>query len=293
MFRAVAQYGGFSHASQAIHKSQSSIHHAVQKLEETLNLKLFEVNGRKMNVTETGKLMLQRANYLLDEAARIEAVAQSIYEGTENQLRIAVDEICPLDMITTVLGTISAQYPMLTVELTQSTLSGSNELLDNTSVDIAISPYPTRTGFCEELCTIDFVAVAHPTHALHGMGRMIELEDLRSHRQIVVRDSSTINRQDDGWLLGDPRWTVSQLNASVNMISKGFGFAWLPLCMILREINAGILKPLPLQHSRRRSGQLYLIYDDADRLGPAAKAFLGELRHQCLELPTLESVLPN
>ena len=47
MFVAVVKYGGFNQASVVIHKSQSSIHHAVQKLEESLDIKLLEVIGRK------------------------------------------------------------------------------------------------------------------------------------------------------------------------------------------------------------------------------------------------------
>ena len=76
--------------------------------------------------------MLKRANYLLDEAAKIEAVAQSINEGIENQLRIAVDEVFPQDIICQLLDSTSTQYPLLTIELMESVLMGSNELLENT-----------------------------------------------------------------------------------------------------------------------------------------------------------------
>src|SRR5690554_7618035 len=70
MFRAVVQYGGFNQASQGIHKSQSSIHNAVGKIESSLNVKLFEIEGRRTILTEAGELMLKRANFLLDEADR-------------------------------------------------------------------------------------------------------------------------------------------------------------------------------------------------------------------------------
>jgi len=43
----------------------------------------------------------------------------------------------------------------------------------------------------------------------------------------------------------------------------------------------GQLKPLPLPHNGKRSMQLHLIFKDGDSLGPAARAFLGELRYQC------------
>ena len=40
MFRAVVDHGGFNQAAQKIHKSQSSIHNAVSKIEASLNVKL-------------------------------------------------------------------------------------------------------------------------------------------------------------------------------------------------------------------------------------------------------------
>jgi DNA-binding transcriptional LysR family regulator len=47
MFHAVVEFGGFNQASQGVHKSQSSIHNAVSKIEDSLGVKLFKIEGRK------------------------------------------------------------------------------------------------------------------------------------------------------------------------------------------------------------------------------------------------------
>lgn len=284
MFQAVVKYGGFNQAAAGVHKSQSSIHHAVQKLEASLGLKLLEINGRKAQLTQAGELMLRRADYLLDEAAKIEAVANSLGQGTESQLRIAVDEIFPQHLLYNVLDAVSAQFPLLRIELMESILSGANELLQNTKVDIAISPYPLQDGFSEELCQIDFVAVAHPQHALHQLQRQLTKEDLKSCRQIVVRDSSTEQGQDSGWLGAEQRWTVSHMRTSIDMISQGLGFAWLPTSSIQPQLHSGELKPLQLGSGSNRTATLYLVFNDGDRLGPAARTFIGELRYQSMQL---------
>ena len=78
MFHAVVEFGGFNQASQGVHKSQSSIHNAVSKIEESLGVKLFLIEGRKTVLTEAGELMLRRANYLLEEAKKIEAVGLTL-----------------------------------------------------------------------------------------------------------------------------------------------------------------------------------------------------------------------
>ena len=284
MFKAVVDHGGFNQASHYIHKSQSSIHHAVQKLEESLGVKLLQTVGRRAQLTEAGEMMLRRGTYLLEEASKVEAVANSLQQGTESQLRIAVDEIFPQSLLYKVLDKTSEQFPLLRIELMESVLNGPNELLENTDVDIAISAFPLKDGFSEELCQISFTPVANPNHELHHLDKELTLEDLKSHRQIVVRDSASNRNIDYGWLGANQRWTVSHIRTSIDMISKGFGFAWLPECSIRNELEAGTLKPLPMAHYRKCNAQLHLVFTDADRLGPAARAFIGELRYQLMQI---------
>ncbi len=282
MFQAVVTYGGFNQAAQGIYKSQSSIHNAVQKIETTLGVALFKVEGRKTLMTQAGELMLHRANYLLDEAAKIEAIGQILGEGVESQLKIAVDEVFPQDILFKTLSATSDQYPMLRIELMESVLTGASELLTNTQADIAISPYSVKNSFNEELYDIDFVAVAHPSHPLHNTDNILSLEDLKSHRQIVVRDSAISAKQDAGWLSANQRWTVTHMQTSIDMIANGLGFAWLPKSTISSQLEDGTLKPLRLNKNAKRSCTLYLIFKDSAQLGPAANAFIKELRHQCL-----------
>lgn len=287
MFKCVVDYGGFNQASQAIHKSQSSIHHAVQKLENSLGVKLLEVKGRKAFLTSAGEMMLRRANYLLDEAAKLEAIADGLKVGTETYLKIAVDEIFPRELLYKVLDTVSAEFPLLRIELMESVLTGGKELLEKNQVDIAITPMPIDNGFAEELCVIDFVAVASPEHDLHNKD-VVTYEDLKSCRQIVVRDSAVGASENRGWLGSNQRWTVSHLDTSIDMISKGFGFAWLPLPLIADKLQNQTLKQLPLEHGVNRTGPLFLVFKDGDKLGPAARSFLGELRYQSQNMPTTE-----
>ncbi|MCS5559253.1 MAG: LysR family transcriptional regulator, partial [Oceanospirillaceae bacterium] len=117
MFRAVVEYGGFNQAAAGVHKSQSSIHNAVAKIEAALGVKLFTVHGRKTTLTEAGNMMLRRAQYLLDEAAKVEAMGHTLGEGIESQLRIAVDELLPKELLFNVLETTSSQFPLLRIEL--------------------------------------------------------------------------------------------------------------------------------------------------------------------------------
>ena len=65
-------------------------------------------------------------------------------------------------------------------------------------------------------------------------------------------------------------------------MQRGLGFAWLPLPLIETLLERGELKPLALPTGATRRVVFYLNFIDGDRLGPAARAFLGEMRHQTL-----------
>lgn len=285
MFKSVVEYGGFNQASAVVHKSQSSIHNAVNKIEQALGIKLFQIKGRKTLLTEAGELILRHANHLLNEAAKVETVGLNLAEGIETTLRVAVDEIFPQHLLYKVLDAVSAQFPFLRIELMESVLRGSSEMLENLEVDIAVSPFTVNGLFNEELCQIDFIAVANPSHPLNKSATPITLKDLKSHRQIVVRDTATNNKSDQGWLEADQRWTIGHMRTSIDMVRNGFGFAWLPVSLIENELKDGCLKPLNLKVGSIRKEYLHLLFGDEDQLGPAARSFLGEIRYQSLHLP--------
>lgn len=66
MLAAVVDHGGFARAAEAIHKSPSTLNHAVHKLEEQLGIQVLEPVGRQVRLTEAGELLLRRARQLIE-----------------------------------------------------------------------------------------------------------------------------------------------------------------------------------------------------------------------------------
>ena len=52
IFQAVVEFGGYAQAAERLNKSQSSLNHAVAKLQQTLGVALLEVRGRKAFLTD-------------------------------------------------------------------------------------------------------------------------------------------------------------------------------------------------------------------------------------------------
>lgn len=280
MFKAVVEHGGFAQAAAVIHKSQSSINHAVHKLQDQLDLQLLEVVGRKAQLTKAGQLMLRRAGQLLDQAEQLETIADSLAQGSEPEIRLAVDEVFPPDCLANALAQLSGEFPHTRVELIETVLSGGPERLARGDVDLLVAGSAPDGQLSEPLMNVEFIAVAQGDHPLHHLGRSLNKQDLAAQRQIVVRDSTSGERVDSGWLGAEQRWTVSHVATSIGMITRGMGFAWLPETRIQHQLDTGLLRELPLERGSRRRIAIYLSYADSDRAGPATQRLGQLLREQ-------------
>lgn len=279
MFKAVAEHGGFHQAAEVVYKSQSSIHHAVHKMEDTLGVQLIQVDNRRTSLTPAGEQLLRRINFLLSEAERMENVALNLQAGVESKLSIAVDEAFPKEILYRALSAVSQEYPLIRIELMETVLSGADELLTQGKAEIAVSPFTLADNFTEDICHVEFIAVAGVQHPLNLLGRELTLEDLKNCRQIVLRDSGHARTKNLGWLGSEQRWTVSHISTSVELLVDNLGFAWLPKHLVEPYIIEGKLKALCLPRGGTRSMMFYLNYNDADKLGPVARTFIGHLKY--------------
>lgn len=275
---AVVDAGGYAPAAEALDKSQSAVSYAIQKLETALDVRVFRLEGRRAVLTEAGEILYRRAQALVEEASRLELSAENLSRGVEAQLYIAVDAIFPMWLLLQCLDRFATEFPETRVELLETVLSGTDETLLQHQVDLAITPRVPPGFIGDALMRARFIAVAHPDHPLHQLGRPLVYQDLRRHRQLVVRDSGS-RRMDAGWLGAEQRWTVSHLSTSIRAAAMGLGFAWYPQEKIRDELRNGTLKRLSMVEGEERFADLYLVYAEADYAGPAARR-MGEILRQ-------------
>lgn len=277
---AVVDYGGYAQAAEKLHKSQSSVTYAVQKLQSTLKVRAFEIQGRKAVLTQTGAMLYRRAHSLLEDAAGLERAAKKLSAGWEPEIGIAVEILFPMWLLFECLRRFGAESPHTRIEVFETVIEGTSEAIINRRVELAISPR-IPPGFAgEPLMFIRFVPVAHPDHPLHKLGREITLRDLRNHRHLVVRDSATNRDARSGSIEANQRWTVTTMATSIGAVSRGHGFAWLPEDKIRAELADGTLKPLPMRAGAQRTVELSLIFVDADGAGPGTLRLAQILREE-------------
>ena len=274
----VVDAGGYAQAAERLCKSQSAVSYAVQKIETLLGIKAFEIKGRRAILTSTGKMLYRRALALVNEANELEKAAYKLSAGWEAIITVAAEILFPSELLLNCFQRFSLQSPSTRIELIESVLGGTSDALLSGQVDLAISPQLPPGFLGEILMRIRLQAVAHIDHPLHHLGRELNYRDLRAYRHVVIRDSGTKRDQRTATVEVDQRWTVSQVATSIQAVSMGYGFAWLPEEHIREELRAGILKPLPLKQGHIREIPLYLILANPDFAGSGVRCLANILR---------------
>jgi DNA-binding transcriptional LysR family regulator len=275
----VVESGGYAQAAKQIHKSQSTLTYAIQKLERLLGVKVFEIKGRKAQLTGAGQILFVRGKALVEEAARLESAAAELGAGWEAELGLAVDLVFPTWLLLQCFAKFSAERPQTRIELHETVLGGTADLLVAGQVDIGIGPVVPPGFSGQALVHVRFVPAAAPSHPLHQLNRALGAADLKPHRHLVIRDTGS-RRVKATSIVAHQRWTVSHKATSIRAAAMGLGFAWFPEDAIREELAAGTLKILPLQDGAERYATLYLIHADRDTAGPGARRLAEIIRER-------------
>lgn len=282
---AVIDAGGYAKAAEMLNKSQSAVSYAIQQMETLLGVAVFELQGRRAVPTPAGDVLYRRARVLLEQAERLERAAASLSSHIEPLISIAADLIIPSEKILRCLEIFARDYPDTRVEIYESVLSGTEDALLQRQVDLAIGGRVPPGFMGDKLVTVIMRGVTSPDHPLQQLGRPANVEDLRQHRQIIVRDSGVFRRRSEGWQEAEQRWTVSHIKTSLEAIRMGLGYAWLPDAYTHQEIAAGRLKYLSVEVGAEREVPIYITFADRDFAGPAtrhlADILKAELPREC------------
>lgn len=260
VLQAVVETGGYAQAASKLHRSQSSVTYAVKRLEDILGVPLLVLEGRRSRLTEQGQVLLARSRELLDQASRLEHFAHTLNQGWEAEVGLAVEAAFPTDVLLKALARFAERAPEVRVQLREEVLSGTDEACTTRSVDLVIGSAVPQGWLGERLMDVEFIAVAHPQHALHQLARELTLSDLMQAQQIAVRDTGTLQPRDGGWVGSPQRWTVTSMDTALRMVLAGLGFAWLPSHLIADHLRHDRLRSLPLREGRSSHATMSLIF---------------------------------
>ncbi|MEE6802575.1 substrate-binding domain-containing protein, partial [Escherichia coli O8:H10] len=188
---------------------------------------------------------------LLKAFAYVETRASTLRNGMRTRLDLVVDSIFPRSHLFAILRQFQQRYPQTQVHLTEA--QENVALPAHTEADVMILPRrQDMTGRGEWLMNVDFIAVAHRDHPLFALSTLDD-ETLSAWPLIRIAGSDSAQQSTS------EAWTFSTIDAAIDAVMYQVGYGWLPEERIREQLEAGVLKTLPLGHGVRRATPLHLI----------------------------------
>ena len=247
---AIEHRGSYAAAAEQLNKVPSALSYIVQKLEEQLNVTIFQRQGRRAVLTPAGKHLLIEGRKVLYAIHSISEQTQTIANGWEPNIRIACDSIIDIKPIFNAIQRFLLEHQSIEIDVKEEVMNGTWEALVDDRVDLVIgapSPVPSQKGIravkIEELTSILVVGQSHElARKLLSNNQLIHPSELANYRNVVVHDSS---QHEIPWSInmieGSQHFYVSSIAQKVTAIIAGIGIGYLPRRLAQHYMDTGQL----------------------------------------------------
>ena len=276
--------GSFGAAAVALDRVPSALTYSVRKLEEDLDVLLFDRRGHRAKLTAAGQELLTEGRHLLRAADELEQRVKRTASGWEVELRIVLDALIPYEKMIPLINECDLQNSGTQLRFSTEVLSGTWEELINGEADLAIGisydgPDLVRGsgGFrAKPLGEVDWVFAVAPTHPLAKLDEPLSTTIVQQHRAVSVGDSGRIlPRITSGLLTGQSTLTVPTVRDKLVAQVAGLGCGHLPRKWAQPYIDSGALIEKKTNESKP-AGALQYAWR-ADARGKCLKWFLSKL----------------
>lgn len=265
---AIDYRGSYAAAADQLNKVPSALSYIVQKLEEQLNVTIFQRQGRRAVLTPAGKYLLAEGRKVLLAINSLSEQTQTIANGWEPKIRIACDSIIDINSVFYGIQRFLTEHENIEIDVQEEVMNGTWEALIEDRVDLVIgapSPVPNQKGIrAIKIGLLDSVLVVSKFHALSdklsGTNQPIKPSELSDYRSVVVHDSS---QHEIPWSVnmieGSLHFFVSSVTQKLAAIMAGIGIGYLPKGMVQEHITAGQLVVIELTE-QPRSQDLFMAW---------------------------------
>lgn len=246
-FLQAAEAESFSMAASQLGLSKSTVGKAIARLEERLQVRLFQRTTRKLALTDAGRSFRDSCQRALDELARAEAGLASHAHAPIGRLRIALPALFGRDRVMPILLDLLQRHEMLEIEALFSSRH-VDFIEDGVDLAVRIGELPDTVSLtARRLGTQRVVTAAAPSY-LDRHGRPGHPGDLTGHQCIGILSDDHIlpwRFLDGGKRLMLPvrgRLRIGQMQAALAAACAGTGLAQLPHWLAAEAIAAGRLE---------------------------------------------------
>lgn len=250
---AIDRRGSFAAAADELRRVPSALSYTMQKLEEELDVVLFDRSGHRTKFTNVGRMLLERGRILLEAADKLTTDAETLARGWETHLTIVTEALSPAHKLFPLLDKLALKANTQ-VSIFTEVLAGAWERLEQGRADIVIAPdlyfRPSAEVNSRPLNKILSVYVAAPDHPIHQEPEPLSEFTRVKYRGIAVADTARERPVLTVQLLDkQQRLTVSTLEDKRHALLAGLGVATMPYTMVEKDIEQGRLRVVGPEYS--------------------------------------------
>ncbi|HXM05569.1 MAG TPA: LysR substrate-binding domain-containing protein [Chthoniobacterales bacterium] len=279
-FVAVAEELNFARAARRVHIAQPSLTKQIQQLEQELGFPLLYRTKKKVELLDTGRVLLEEAQGLLRQAEKAIQSTRRTHTGESGRLVIGFSPSAAPEVLPRILRRYHALYPNVVVDLLEITNPKNAETLLESLMSVAVVRSPsflTSELFCFEIIQRERFVVALPDSHRLAKQDSIRIKALASEPLIVPPlqpgwgYSEAIFQifRDNGI---EPRTTeeATQALAVITLVAGGFGVALVPVSISNLRLPGVTYRPIK---GRCRTSDLTLVWR-RDSRASTVRAFL-------------------
>ncbi len=243
ILQTVVQLGGFAPAAEKLNRSQSTISYAIGRLQLQLGVRLFEIQGRKAQLTELGRVLLADAEPHLAGFHRLEQNARLMASGGAPEIRLSVDSIFPDDRLFAALASFSSSFPNAKPKLRQGSFLSADSEFSLHNAQLCVTGLMSRELFIKPILVIGMIAVARRDHPLLSIRRKPSRPDLMQHTMVTIESTASGSLKHQPRLPAQRVLSVGTIESAIAAVRSGLCFGWLPNTAFIPSSTAAISCP--------------------------------------------------
>jgi len=247
---AVARERHFGRAAEACYVSQPTLSVAVKKLEEELDVKLFERSANEVSITHLGEEIVRQAQSVLEQAANIKEIAKRGKDPLSGPLTLGVIYTIGPYLLPDLVRQMITHTPQMPLVLQENFTARLLEMLRSGEIDCAIlaEPFPDTGLALAPLYDEPFLAAVPTTHPLAAQD-CVTTDELkretmlllgsghcfRDHVMEVCPEFSRFSSNTEGIRKS---FEGSSLETIKHMVAAGMGITLVPRLSVPKEAFA-------------------------------------------------------
>jgi LysR family hydrogen peroxide-inducible transcriptional activator len=190
---AVDQFKSFSKAADYCHVTQATLSAMVKKLEEQLDIVIFDRKANPIATTENGREILVQAQQVVAHANTLLSSSKAINQKIEGRVKLGIIPTIASSILPIILKHLVEKYPGLSLEIYEVTTNQLKKDLRDGKLDLGILSTPIASIDLET--KLLYVEDLHVYGHLASQATWIRKSDLAKQRIFLLQEGHCLRDQ--------------------------------------------------------------------------------------------------